>query len=65
MRKEPRHLYSGNDRFQGYAVDLLEEIVKKSTFKYRIKLVGDNNYGIPVNKTWNGMVGELVRGVSV
>ncbi|XP_022086249.1 glutamate receptor 4-like isoform X2 [Acanthaster planci] len=62
MRKEPRHLYSGNDRFHGYAIDLLEEIVKKFPFKYRIQLVRDNTYGILVNNTWNGMVGELVRG---
>ncbi|XP_038055631.1 glutamate receptor 4-like [Patiria miniata] len=62
MRKEPRHLYSGNDRFQGYAIDLLEEIVQKFPFKYKIQLVRDNTYGIPVNGTWNGMVGELVRG---
>ena len=64
MLKEPRHLYFGNNRYQGYAIDLLEEIVKKTPFKYKINLVHDKAYGIPINGTWNGMVGELVDGVS-
>ncbi|XP_071786751.1 glutamate receptor 4-like [Asterias amurensis] len=62
MLKEPRHLYFGNNRYQGYAIDLLEEIVKKTPFKYKINLVHDKAYGIPINGTWNGMVGELVDG---
>ena len=37
----------GNDRFSGYCIDLLKEIVNQSEFKfdYTIRVVGDNQYG--------------------
>jgi len=52
----------GNDRFQGYCVDLLDEISKILKFNYTIKPVDDGKYGAPVGpkNEWNGMVGELI-----
>jgi len=55
-------VYSGNDRFKGFCIDLLEEIAKVLKFDYVIKLVEDDKYGAPVgpNGEWNGMVRELI-----
>lgn len=46
-------------------MDLLSEVAKKVGFKYRVQLVKDGSYGRQdENGTWNGMIGEVMRGVS-
>ena len=49
---------TGNARFEGFCVDLLEQIAAQVGFNYNIELVEDNNYGA-LNLTtgeWNGLV---------
>ena len=54
----------GNARYYGYCIEMLEEISKLVGFKYEIVEVADNNYGSQKeDKTWNGMVGELIERV--
>lgn len=54
----------GNDRYEGFCVDMLKELADILKFKYRIRLVGDGLYGVPgTNGTWSGMVGELISRV--
>ena len=51
----------GNDRFEGYVVDLMKEIAKLLNIRFEINLVKDGKYGAMVNATtneWNGMIGE-------
>ena len=56
----------GNDRYEGYCAELAAEIAKIVGFDYIIRLVKDNKYGSRLDDgNWNGMVGELSRGVSV
>ncbi|XP_036416802.1 glutamate receptor ionotropic, kainate 4 [Colossoma macropomum] len=51
----------GNDRYEGFCVDMLKELADILKFKYRIKLVSDGVYGVSgTNGTWTGMVGELI-----
>ena len=52
---------SGNDRFEGYCIDLLEEISKILGFNYTVYEVPDKMHGIPHNVTgeWNGIIREL------
>lgn len=45
MRKESSIPLSGNDQFEGYAVDLIHEISGALGFSYRIQLVPDGSYG--------------------
>lgn len=55
----------GNDRYEGFCVDMLKELADILKFKYRIRLVGDGLYGVPgANGTWSGMVGELISRVN-
>ncbi|XP_027864531.1 glutamate receptor 3b isoform X5 [Xiphophorus couchianus] len=63
-KKNYMHL-EGNDRYEGYCVDLASEIAKHVGIKYKLSIVMDGKYGArdPETKTWNGMVGELVYGV--
>ncbi|XP_038936723.1 glutamate receptor ionotropic, kainate 4 isoform X6 [Rattus norvegicus] len=51
----------GNDRYEGFCVDMLKELAEILRFNYKIRLVGDGVYGVPeANGTWTGMVGELI-----
>uniref|UniRef100_A0A8C5CNT9 Glutamate receptor n=1 Tax=Gadus morhua TaxID=8049 RepID=A0A8C5CNT9_GADMO len=54
----------GNDRYEGYCVDLASEIAKHVGIRYKLSIVSDGKYGArdPETRTWNGMVGELVYG---
>lgn len=50
----------GNDRFEGYSVDLIDEVAKMLDFKYEIYLVHDGMFGTrKPDGRWNGMIGEL------
>lgn len=57
--------YTGNSRFYGFCVDLLEVVAKEVGFTYRMELVQDRKYGAkdPETGEWNGIVNELMRHV--
>ncbi|XP_064861052.1 glutamate receptor ionotropic, kainate 1 isoform X2 [Oncorhynchus nerka] len=60
FKKSDREL-SGNDRFEGYCLDLLKELSNILGFTYEVKLVSDGKYGAQNDKgEWNGMVRELI-----
>ncbi|XP_062963618.1 glutamate receptor 2 isoform X2 [Cynocephalus volans] len=64
MMKKNHEMLEGNERYEGYCVDLAAEIAKHCGFKYKLTIVGDGKYGArdADTKIWNGMVGELVYG---
>lgn len=65
MLRQNHQDLEGNDRYEGFCVDMLKELADILKFKYRIRLVGDGLYGVPgANGTWTGMVGELISRVS-
>lgn len=55
----------GNDRYEGFCVDLLKSIAKNVGFDYEIKVVPDELYGAYDAKTgeWNGIIKELIEKV--
>lgn len=56
----------GNDLYEGYCADLARELTKRLNIKFTINVVKDGQFGKKFdNNTWNGMVGELVRNVSI
>ncbi|XP_034150585.1 glutamate receptor ionotropic, kainate 5 isoform X2 [Esox lucius] len=62
MRKSNYQEYQGNDRYEGFCVDMLRELADMLKFSFRIKLVDDGLYGAPEpNGSWTGMVGELIN----
>ncbi|KAM4653658.1 glutamate receptor 1 isoform 3-T3 [Amazona ochrocephala] len=64
MLKKNANQFEGNERYEGYCVELAAEIAKHVGYHYRLEIVRDGKYGArdPDTKTWNGMVGELVYG---
>uniref|UniRef100_A0A8C4HEF8 Glutamate receptor n=1 Tax=Dicentrarchus labrax TaxID=13489 RepID=A0A8C4HEF8_DICLA len=61
FKKSDKPLY-GNDRFEGYCIDLLRELSGILGFRYELRLVEDGKYGALDESTgqWNGMVRELM-----
>lgn len=65
MLKISRQKLTGNDRFEGFSIDLIEALSKELDFDYEIRIVADERYGAEVDKEkkiWNGMIGEVLRG---
>lgn len=57
---------SKGTQLEGFCMDLLSEVAKKLGFKYKVQLVKDGSYGRQDDSgNWNGMIGEVVRGVSI
>ncbi|ESN96493.1 hypothetical protein HELRODRAFT_133637, partial [Helobdella robusta] len=61
-KAEADQLQQQQDNFEGYCVDLTQEVAEILRFKYVIKPVKDNKYGSNSSGSWDGMVGELLRG---
>ena len=61
MLRDSATQLTGNDRFEGYGVDLINELSMLLGFKYEFKLQEDGKYGNMdnVTKEWNGMIREL------
>ncbi|XP_019715109.1 glutamate receptor ionotropic, kainate 1-like [Hippocampus comes] len=65
MYKKPDKDLVGNDRFEGYCLDLLKELSNILGFTYEVRLVADGKYGAQNDKgEWNGMVRELIDHVA-
>ncbi|XP_061089654.1 glutamate receptor 1a isoform X2 [Conger conger] len=64
MLKKNHEQLVGNDKYEGYCVELAAEIAKHVGYSYKLEIVSDGKYGArdPDSKMWNGMVGELVYG---
>ena len=61
MVKDSSSTKIGNDQFEGFSIDLIQELSKILHFKYEFRLVKDRAYGRPdKNGTWNGMYHVLV-----
>ncbi len=56
----------GNDMYEGYGADLAKMVAKIVGYEYKIQPVGDGKYGsMEPDGSWNGMIGELMTGVSL
>ena len=52
--------------YEGYIVDLIQHLATRVGFKYRLVPVWDGMFGHrQQDGTWNGMIGELMRRVSI
>jgi len=66
MFKESAVKLVGNDRYEGFAIDIIHEMSKILGFNYTFEVQSDNVYG-SLNKTtkkWDGMIAKIMSGVS-
>lgn len=66
MLKETAEKQEGNAQFEGFGIELIDELSKKLGFSYTFYLQPDNKYGGLDAKTgeWNGMLREIIDNVS-
>lgn len=66
MLKDSAQKLTGNDRFEGFGIELIHELSLMLGFNYTFRLQDDGVYGSLDKDTgkWNGMVNELLEGVS-
>ncbi|VDK42958.1 unnamed protein product [Anisakis simplex] len=64
MLKKNFYELNENSRLEGFCIDLLAQLSRDLGFTYTIRLVKDRSYGNDIhgNGTWDGMVGEILRG---
>ncbi|KAK3891725.1 hypothetical protein Pcinc_004391 [Petrolisthes cinctipes] len=62
LRETTSQKTTGNDRYEGFCVDLIREMASILGFNYTIKLVDDGKYGAWDEKQqrFTGMIGELL-----
>lgn len=55
----------GNEKFEGFCIDILAEIAKMLNFKYNVTVVPDKKFGSlkPPPRFWTGMIRELLDDV--
>lgn len=66
MKQSATSLY-GNERYEGFGIDLIHELSKELGFEYNITSQDDGANGSRDNKTgrWDGMIGKVMYKVSV
>ncbi|XP_033155312.1 glutamate receptor ionotropic, kainate 2 isoform X2 [Drosophila mauritiana] len=64
--REPQEgeVLTGNSRYEGYSIDLINEIAKMLNFKFEFRMSPDGKYGAlnKVTQTWDGIVRQLIDG---
>ncbi|CAG0887076.1 unnamed protein product, partial [Darwinula stevensoni] len=56
--------YETNTKYEGFLVDMLDQLGNLVGFEYEIDMVKDGNYGSYNNatQTWNGLIGGIIAG---
>lgn len=49
----------GNDRYEGYGVELIEKLAELLEFNFEFRIQEDGKYGENKTGEWDGMLGEL------
>lgn len=54
----------GNDRYEGFAIDVINELSLLLGFDYEFILQNDSHYGKydEATREWNGMINEVMSG---
>lgn len=67
MLKDSAEELEGNDRYEGFAIDLIFELSLLMEFSFKFILEEDGNYGVCTNNItneWNGMIGKVIAEAS-
>ncbi|XP_050308479.1 glutamate receptor ionotropic, kainate 2-like [Anthonomus grandis grandis] len=64
MLKDSSESLVGNDRYEGFAIDLIHELSLLEGFNYTFIVQADKANGKKVNGKWTGMIGAVIDGVA-
>ncbi|NXD10907.1 GLRK protein, partial [Nothocercus nigrocapillus] len=60
--QEDPYVMVRSTELEGYCIDLLKALAAMLHFSYKVKVVGDGQYGAVSSKgNWTGMIGEIIR----
>lgn len=67
MLKESSNKLEGNDRYEGFGIELIDELSKMNEFNYTFDIQVDGVYGSLDKKTgkWSGMMQKVMEGVII
>ncbi|XP_058982073.1 glutamate receptor ionotropic, kainate 2 [Musca domestica] len=60
MMKEDAENFRGDEKYEGYAVDLIQKLSEMMEFEYEFVLVNGNGKFNPVTKEWDGIMRSLI-----
>lgn len=65
MLKESTNKLEGNDRYEGFGIELIEELAIMNEFNYTFEIQEDGVYGKynPDTGSWTGMMEKVMDGV--
>lgn len=65
MLKQSTTKLTGNNRYEGFAVELIKHLAERLGFNYTFVMHKDNEYGAynTITRTANGMIREIMHGV--
>lgn len=65
MLKESETQLFGNEQYEGFGIDLIEEMAALTGFNYTFTLQEDKKNGVrdPLTGKWSGMIGKVMYGV--
>ena len=53
----------GSYVWEGYCIELIEKLANMMDFDYDLVIPEDKMFGQKINGVWNGLVGDLAKGV--
>lgn len=67
MLKESSEQLEGNNRYEGFGIELIDELAKINEFNYTFEIQADGVYGSYDKNTgkWNGMMEKVMDGVII
>lgn len=67
MLKESSEQLEGNNRYEGFGIELIDELAKLNEFNYTFEIQADGVYGSKnkITGKWNGMMEKVMDGVII
>lgn len=67
MLKKSQNQLQGNDRFEGFGIDLIHELSLIEGFNYTFHVREDGTTGVKdqITQKWSGLLGDIINGVRI
>lgn len=65
MLKDDSNKLTGNDQYEGFGIELIQELSLLLNFNYTFQIMESYGSKDPVTGEWGGMMRELMEGVRI
>ena len=56
---------NGSYEYEGYCIEFIKKLSAEMDFDYDLVIPSEGTFGQKVNGVWNGLVGDLAKGVNI